>query len=116
MLDACCVRASQSLGRLCTPHLCCHIQPGSIFGFNADESTEYSFTHRHELAKGTMSFIVLSRQLGTLKNIMTSVIFRAESRSSRKRPEFPSLNSELVDGSKLFFPVGAHVFTGSQLY
>uniref|UniRef100_A0A4W5QB69 Neuroplastin n=1 Tax=Hucho hucho TaxID=62062 RepID=A0A4W5QB69_9TELE len=30
-------------GRQCAPHLCCHIQPGSIFGYNADESTDGAF-------------------------------------------------------------------------
>ena len=40
-------------GRQYAPHPFCHIQPGSIFGFNEDEST---VSHRYELAKGTMSF------------------------------------------------------------
>ena len=31
-------------GGACAPHLCGHIVPGSIFGFNADKITESSFT------------------------------------------------------------------------
>ena len=68
VVDECRVGASQSQGAwstVCTSSLLSH--PTLIYiCFNADKpSTGSSFT---ELAKGTMSFMVLSRQQGTLKN------------------------------------------------
>ena len=53
-------------------------------------------------------FMMLLRQLGTEKNKVGSWRQWSSGQSSRKRPKFPSWNSELDDRSKLDFPVGGH--------